>query len=136
MWRRFAGAVVCLTGAVAGCSGGDSPAPATPGARLYIANCLACHLVNGEGVKGLQPPLAGTPVTVGDPAELLAWVMFGTRPAALPTGVHGGVMPRFSYLSDADLAALLTHVRSSFGNHAAPVTPAMVAAARAAHRGG
>lgn len=127
---------LCGGGVVAGCGGGAPPAAATPGARLYVANCLACHQPNGEGVKGLQPPLAGTPVTIGDAADLLGWVMFGQRPAALPKGEYGGVMPQFSYLSDADLAALLTHVRSSFGNHAPPVTPAMVAEARAAHRAG
>jgi mono/diheme cytochrome c family protein len=84
----------------------------------------------------MQPPLAGTPVAIGDPAELLGWVMFGRRPAALPAGVYHGVMPQFGYLSDDELATILTHVRSSFGNHAPPVTPAMVAAARAAHRAG
>jgi mono/diheme cytochrome c family protein len=120
---------------VAGCGGGGSPAaPPGPGERLYLSNCLACHQKNGEGVKGLQPPLIGTPVTIGDPDQLLGWVMFGKRPAALPKGQFGGVMPQFAYLSDADLAALLTHVRSSFGNQAPPVTPEMVARARALHR--
>jgi mono/diheme cytochrome c family protein len=84
-------------------------------------------------VRGLQPPLAGTPVAVGDPQQLLAWVMFGARPAALPRGVYGGVMPQFSYLSDAELATLLSYVRSSFGNQSAPVSAEMVAEARAAH---
>jgi len=138
---RFRIAVVMAllgAGLIAGCGGdGATPtAPATPGARLYVANCIACHQPNGEGVAGLQPPLAGTPVTIGDAPDLLGWVMFGQRPAALPKGLYGGVMPQFSYLSDADLAALLTHVRSSFGNHAPSVTPPMVAEARAAHRGG
>ncbi|HXQ63324.1 MAG TPA: cytochrome c [Steroidobacteraceae bacterium] len=134
---RLATAMTLLGGClVAGCGDGAPPTPATHGAHLYVANCIACHLPKGEGVKGLQPPLAGTPVTIGEPADLLGWVMFGQRPAALPKGVYGGIMPQFSYLSDADLAALLTHVRSSFGNHASPVTPAMVAAARAAHQSG
>jgi mono/diheme cytochrome c family protein len=78
----------------------------------------------------VQPPLAATAVTVGDPDELLGWVMYGRRPAALPQGRYRGMMPQFAYLADADLAEVLTHVRSSFGNHAAPVTPAMVARAR------
>lgn len=82
----------------------------------------------------MQPPLAGTPVAIGEPAPLLAWVMFGRRPETLPSGVYHGQMPQFGYLNDQDLATLLTHVRSSFGNHAEAVTPAMVAAARAAHR--
>jgi mono/diheme cytochrome c family protein len=123
-----------LLAAVA-CGGGKKAAPA-PGERLYALNCVACHQQHGEGVRGMQPPLAGTPVPVGDPSVLLAWVMFGERPAALPRGQYAGVMPQFAYLKDADLAALLTYVRRSFGNHASEVTPEMVAAARAAHRGG
>jgi mono/diheme cytochrome c family protein len=44
----------------------------------------------------------------------------------------GAGMPSFKDdLSDADLAAILTYVRSSWGNKGKAVTPAMVAAARA-----
>lgn len=125
--------VACLF-VLAAC-GGPAPGagtPATPGSRLYGANCLACHQRNGEGVKGLQPALAGTPVTVGDPQALIAWVMYGQRPDALPRGQYSGVMPQFAYLKDEDLAQLLTHVRTSFGNQASPITAAQVAAVRAA----
>ena len=130
---RVTVAALMLISALAACDG--SRPDGSPGARLYASNCLACHQANGEGVPGVQPPLAGTPVPAGDAAALLGWVMFGERPAALPKGQYSGVMPQFGYLSDADLAALLTYVRSSFGNRAAPVTPAMVAEVRAAHRG-
>ena len=138
MRRAMAGVVASTTALFVAACGGGSPAPApptTPGARLYLANCMACHRADGSGVPTLQPPLAGTPITVGDPTVLLDWVMYGRRPDALPAGTYSGFMPRFSYLSDEELAALLTHVRASFGNRAAPVTPAMVAAARAAYRG-
>ena len=123
------------TAVLVACGPGAGPAtPPSPGARLYANNCLACHQKNGEGVPNVQPPLAGTPVPVGDPGELLGWVLYGERPASLPRGRYSGVMPQFSYLSDEDLAALLSYVRSNFGNAAPPITPAMVAAARAAHR--
>ena len=133
-----AGALLVLA-ALAGCGPrGSTPPPAAraPGARLYVNSCLACHQAKGEGVRGLQPPLAGTPVVVGDPAVLLGWVMFGVRPAVLPRGQYAGVMPQFNYLSDQELATLLTWVRASFGNHASAITPAMIAAVRAAHRAG
>ena len=126
--------ILLLFGAACGGGGGAPRAPPTRGARLYIGTCLACHQPDGGGVSGVQPPLAGTPVTVGDPEVLLAWVLFGERPPTLPKGRYSGIMPQFGYLADADLAELLTHVRSSFGNHAPPVTIAMVAAARAVHR--
>jgi mono/diheme cytochrome c family protein len=135
-WMRVTTAALLGAGLLAGCGPGDGQAPpAGPGARLYASNCLACHQRNGEGVPGVQPPLAGTPVPAGDAGELLRWVMYGERPAALPRGRYAGVMPQFGYLSDADLATLLSYVRSSFGNAAPAITPAMVAEARAAHRG-
>ena len=113
---------------------GPPPAPSSAGARLYASNCLACHQRDGSGIAGVQPPLARTPVPLGGADELLRWVMYGERPATLPRGGYAGVMPQFGYLSDEDLATLLSYVRSSNGNDAAPITPAMVAAARAAHR--
>jgi mono/diheme cytochrome c family protein len=120
---------------VAAC-GPSIPSGASPGARLYAVNCQGCHGSNGEGVRGMQPPLAGTPVPAGDARVMLGWVMYGERPAALPRGVYAGVMPQFSFLTDADLAAVLTHVRTNFGNHAPPVTVDEVAAVRRAHPGG
>jgi mono/diheme cytochrome c family protein len=126
---------------LAGCGGGG-PAPATtasnaaapsPGARLYLQNCVACHQRNGEGVPGVQPSLAGTVVTTGDPEVLLAWVMYGVRPETLPKGRYRGVMPQYAYLSDADLAVLTTYVRASFGNSASAVGPDLVQKVRAAH---
>ncbi len=125
--------LLAIAALAASCGRAPPPATDTPGARLYVAYCVACHRPDGGGVAGMQPPLAGTPVAIGEPEPLLGWVLYGRRPAALPRGVYAGVMPQFAYLSDEDLATLLSYVRSQFGNHAAPVTPAMVAAARAAH---
>ncbi len=132
---RLALIAVVAASVLAACGpGGTAAAPPSPGARLYANNCLACHQKDGAGVPGVQPPLAATPVPVGDPRELLGWVLFGERPDSLPRGQYAGVMPQFGYLSDDDLATLLSFVRSSFGNHASAITPAMVAEARAAHR--
>ena len=35
---------------------------------------------------------------------------------------YNGVMPAFSQLSDAELAAVLTHIRTNWGNSASPIT--------------
>jgi mono/diheme cytochrome c family protein len=130
-----------LTAGLAACGGGEpastaattSSAPPTPGARAYMTNCIACHQRNGEGVKGVYPAVAGAPSVTGEPGVLLAWVMYGVRPETLPKGQYRGVMPQYAYLKDEELAAMLTHVRGSFGNSASPITPEMVAQARAAH---
>jgi mono/diheme cytochrome c family protein len=136
-WRRVRGplGLMLLSGLLGACGGSDVPkSPPSPGERLYVANCLACHQRNGQGIPGVQPSLAGTPVPIGPPEALIGWVLFGERPSSLPKGQFGGVMPQFGYLSDVEVATLLTYVRSSFGNHAAEITPSMVAEAREAHR--
>ncbi len=122
------------------CGGGAGDGAATPaqqmdaGARAYLTNCIACHQQDGKGTPHLQPSLVGAPVVAGPVDELIAWVMFGERPAALPAGEYAMVMPQFAYLSDAQLAAVLTHLRTSFGNAYGPVTVEQVAAVRAARR--
>ncbi|MCU0975586.1 MAG: cytochrome c [Steroidobacteraceae bacterium] len=114
-----------------GGDGGRGGAP-NPGARVYSQHCMACHQRNGRGLGETQPSLVGTPTVSGDPAALIAWVAFGVRPPGLVRGRSLVVMPHFHWLSDDDLAAVLTHVRSSFGNDYPPITAAMVAEVRAA----
>lgn len=116
--------------ALSGCDG--AAPPADPGARIYAQHCMSCHQRNGRGLGETQPGLVGTPTVAGDPEALIAWVGFGVRPPGLVRGRTIVVMPQFHWLSDADLAAVLTHVRTSFGNAYSPVTPEMVAAVRAA----
>lgn len=93
---------------------------------LFNDNCSACHQTSGKGVKGAFPALAGDPFVQGDPAALTATVLAG----------RAG-MPAFKDdLNDADLASVLTYIRTSWGNKGAPVTPASVAAARAKLKAG
>jgi len=123
---------VCVALFVGACK---KPAPMDRGAALYETLCQSCHGRDGAGAHGVYAPLAGTPVPNGDPAKMLAWVLYGERPALLPRGQFAGVMPQFGFLSDEDAASVTTHVRHSFGNAAAPIDAAMVAAVRATHPG-
>jgi mono/diheme cytochrome c family protein len=95
------------------------------GRRVY-ANCQACHGIDGRGVPGYAPGLAGMPTVVGDEQALLAKIMSGG------SGLQGftAVMPGFSRLSDAEIAAVATYVRASWGNAASAVTSDKVAAVR------
>lgn len=93
---------------------------ATP-QSLFNDNCSACHQTSGKGVKGAFPALAGDAFVQGDAAPLTATVLAG----------RAG-MPAFKDdLNDADLSAILTYVRTAWGNTGKPVTAADVAAARA-----
>lgn len=107
---------------------------AADGAQVFASRCAACHQANGKGLAGVFPPLAGSPWVVGDPDTALQIVLHGmTGPIDVLGTTYNGAMPAFAeQLSDAELAAVLTHVRATWGNAAAPIDSAAAAAARAA----
>lgn len=98
-------------------------APASAdGKTLFAKNCAACHQADGRGIPGAFPALAGSALALGAPAEGAEVLLKG----------RGG-MPDFSgSLDDADIAAVLSYVRASWGNRAAPVADAEVGALRMA----
>lgn len=110
-------AALCLAAGLA------APAiAAADGKSAYMDNCSACHQVTGKGVKGAFPALAGSPLVQGPPQLVMTTVLNG----------RAG-MPAFKDdLTDADLSAILTYVRASWGNKGAPIKPADVAKARIA----
>jgi mono/diheme cytochrome c family protein len=136
--------MLALAGLIAGCSaknpaasqggpgapGAGGAAPASDvGARIYSGNCVPCHQQSGAGIPGVFPSLAGSPVVLGDPAELARWVIKGQRPPSMPVGRYSTQMLQFGWMKPADAAALFSYLRSSFGNSAAPVDAASVAQA-------
>jgi mono/diheme cytochrome c family protein len=116
--------------APAGAAAAPAAGPADRGSVLYMQNCVPCHRETGEGVPNVYPSLAGSPAVVGDPIELAQWVLSQKRPATIPAGRYATQMLLFGWLKDEDAAALLTFIRSNFGNSAPPVNAAMIAKAR------
>jgi mono/diheme cytochrome c family protein len=102
------------------------------GKQLFAANCQACHQATGQGLPGVFPPLAGSPLVTGDPVVLSQIVLHGlTGPVEILGTTYNGVMPAFGeQLGDTELAAVLTHIRSEWGNQAPPIDAAAVGAAR------
>jgi cytochrome c oxidase subunit 2 len=89
------------------------------GAKVYAANCQACHQANGQGVKGAFPALDGSPIVMNKEQQI----------AILLNGKNA--MPPWKALSDVELAAVATYVKNSWGNSAgSAVQPAEFAAAR------
>jgi mono/diheme cytochrome c family protein len=120
--------LAALSMALAACSQQDT---AGGGERIYSGSCAACHQANGEGIPGVYPSLKGSPVVLGDPKALARWVIKGERPAGMPAARYAVKMLQFGWLHDEDAAALLSFVRSSFGNAAPPVDAATIAEALA-----
>ncbi|HKH90966.1 MAG TPA: cytochrome c [Gemmatimonadaceae bacterium] len=104
------------------------------GKQVYSTTCAACHQVSGEGTSGVFPPLVGSEWVTGDDAKLARIILHGlTGPIEVAGETYNGMMPPWGgTLKDADIAAVLTYVRSAWGNKAAPVTAARVASIRAA----
>ena len=99
---------------------------APPPQSLFMDNCSACHQATGKGVKGAFPALAGNPFVQGAAGPVMTTVLAG----------RAG-MPSFKDdINDADMASLLTYVRTSWGNKGKPVSASDVAAARAKLKAG
>ncbi len=109
-----------------------NPASASDGAVVYITNCSSCHQTNGEGVPGAFPPLAGNPAVTGNPVAVIAIVKHGIGGKIEVNGTaYSGIMPPWEGLiSDDDIAAVVTYIRSSWHNRASPVSLANVRAVR------
>jgi mono/diheme cytochrome c family protein len=88
------------------------------GEALYSVHCSACHQATGQGVPGAFPPLAGSEWLLGDPALPVAIVHDGLQgPIEVAGNTFQGVMPAFAgKLSNAEIAAVLSHARQAWGN--------------------
>lgn len=99
--------------------------PAYPaGARIYDNQCAQCHGKQGEGQADAYPALAGNrAVRMANTNNLVLAVLHGGYGPSTPAKPQPFGMPPYQLtLSDADLASVLSHIRSSWGNQAAPVT--------------
>lgn len=102
------------------------------GASIYKDNCAACHKDAGTGERQLFPSLAGNALVQSDDSTTLArLVLRGSRAVATASAPTAPAMPAFDWrLSNAQVAAVLTYVRNSWGNAAAAVPERVVAARR------
>lgn len=101
------------------------------GKAIFTARCATCHQQNGQG-SGPFPPLAGNPdVAAADTSGIIAIVLNGkTGPITINGKQYSGAMPAWrDQLSNAEIAAVLSYVRSAWTNKAPPVSEDQVATA-------
>jgi mono/diheme cytochrome c family protein len=132
--NRAAPVTAAQVAAVGRVSAGQPSAPKVTlaAASLYATNCSGCHGANGEGAINIAPPLAKNPYVVGDPKRVIHTVLNGLiGPVREKGATWNGSMPAWQgTLSDAQVAAVLTFIRDSWGNRAAAVTAGQVAAVK------
>jgi mono/diheme cytochrome c family protein len=92
--------------------------PVVDAGRAAYVQCQGCHQADGRGLAGFAPPLAGSAFATGD-----GLAGDGTWRSTMAA--------QRAHLSDAQIAAVLTYVRSSWGNHAPAVTENTVIVQRA-----
>jgi len=110
------------------------PAPATEaGSKLYERHCADCHGDKGEGVALAYPPLAGNRAVRMDNVSNLVQIVLrgGFAPATAGNPRPFGMPPFQMVLSDQEVAEVITHIRSAWGNQAGAVTVLDVARHRA-----
>ena len=108
--------------AAALCADLASPSLATPDLpKMYAENCSRCHQLDGRGLPGAYPGLAGDKIAIGPASAPIRLILDGK-----------GEMPSFrSRLTDQEMSAALSYVRNSWGNNAGAVEAADFARARA-----
>lgn len=136
--------LITLFVALTACGGSSStPAATTPapaaaaepanaaGLAVYKQYCIACHQQGGTGMAGMFPPLAKSDWVNGDKERIIKVVLNGQQGEIVVNGEkYNNAMVPHNFLTDQQIADVLTFVRSSFGNTSGPVTPAEVAALR------
>lgn len=102
------------------------------GKKVYDDNCLACHQAGGEGAPGMFPPLNKNEYT-SDKTKLISTVLHGVEGAIKVNGTeYNNIMPAQDYLSDEEIAAVLTYVLKSFVKSEETVSAEEVASVRTA----
>jgi mono/diheme cytochrome c family protein len=112
------------------------PDPRVVGKRLFTANCVACHQATGQGVAGQFPTLVESEWVLtegwhGD-NHLIKILLHGLQgPIQVKGDTYNGAMPPWKQLKDDQIAAILTYIRSEWGNNESPITAEQVAKIRA-----
>ncbi|MFA5620229.1 MAG: cbb3-type cytochrome c oxidase subunit II [Weeksellaceae bacterium] len=108
-------------------AGGDGAAALPDGETLFMNTCAACHQADGKGLPGAFPSLVGSAVVNDDDYRLQASIIlmgYDSRPE------YAAMQPFADQLSDEEIAAIMNHERTSWGNNSKTVTAADVKAVR------
>jgi mono/diheme cytochrome c family protein/heme/copper-type cytochrome/quinol oxidase subunit 4 len=121
-------------------------APADPsfdrdlGTQVYAANCAACHQLNGAGLPGVFPRLAGHGADLyqadGGRDYLIEVMLYGLQGQIAVGGTnYNGLMPAWAHLGDEQMAAVINHTVAGFDDGAPEGFDAIRAEEVAARRG-
>jgi mono/diheme cytochrome c family protein len=101
------------------------------GAVAYTRYCASCHLSGGQGDGNRYPPLFGSEWVSGPKDKLIELVLKGmSGPIKVRGKSYDGVMPAHYFLSDEQVAEILTHIRTRMNHGGKPISAEEVQAIR------
>lgn len=140
---------IFLTGLIwiilAACSSGNNNAPVaksspknTPakevkvdGKMVYKKHCMECHQENGEGVPNIYPTLKNAEWVGSDKDHLVEIIINGMTKQIVVNGIaYEDEMPKADYLTNKEIAAVLTYIRTDFAKINEPISEVDVARTR------
>ena len=95
------------------------------GKKVFIDNCIACHVINGEGISSMIPAFKDNGTIQGQSSESMTHILLnGSQGAITRFNPTGAAMPGFAWkLTDTQIADVLTYIRNEWGNAAQAVSP-------------
>jgi mono/diheme cytochrome c family protein len=109
----------------------DLKASIARGKEVYTAQCISCHMEQGEGIENVYPPLAKADYLKKDKSVLVGQILHGISGEIKVNGVvYNGEMTAFEHLSDQEASDVLNYIRNSWGNKGDAVRPEDVKAQR------
>jgi mono/diheme cytochrome c family protein len=108
----------------------DLKASIKRGEEIYIAKCLTCHLENGEGIEGVNPPLAKADYLMADRKRSIQQTLYGAKGEMIVNGKTYNKPMKAINLTNEQASDVLNYIRNSWENEGTAIIPDEVEAAR------
>jgi mono/diheme cytochrome c family protein len=108
----------------------DLKASMKRGKEVYIAQCLTCHMENGEGIEGLYPPVANADYLMADRKRSIQQTLYGAEGEMTVNGKVYNTPMKGIDLTDEQVSDVLNYIRNSWGTEGSAIMPDEVKTAR------
>ncbi len=86
------------------------------GEEVYQDFCIQCHLGNGEGVSGINPPLANSDYLFDDIDRSIRNIKYGLSGPIIVNGEKYNSVMINNGLDDEEIADVMNYILNSWGN--------------------
>lgn len=100
----------------------DLKASMERGKEVYMTYCASCHMMQGEGVEGVFPPMAKN-VNLAARDRMIQIILKGMRGPMKANGKDYNTEMAPTVLSDQETADVLNYIRNSWGNKNTAIQP-------------